>query len=82
MADIYLHPNMSAAQAELTKDVCDMQIEMTEAMNLRLVKVEEARRRHGKPFAHEAGNFYRPRETPVLTEWLASRVNGNTPEAA
>lgn len=82
MADIYLHPNMSAEQAEITKDVCDMQAEITAANNIRLVKVEEARRRHGKPFAHEEGSNWRPRETPLLTEWMGQRVKGNSPEAA
>lgn len=82
MAEIYLHPTMSAAQAELVKDATDMQAEITIANNIRLLKVEEARRRHGKPFAHEEGSNWRPRETPLLTEWMGRRVNGNEPEAA
>jgi hypothetical protein len=36
--------------------------------------VDAARRRHGKPFATEAGNTHKPRETPLLTAWLANRV--------
>lgn len=36
--------------------------------------VEAARRRHGKPFAHEAGSTFKPRSTRLLTEWMASRV--------
>ena len=36
--------------------------------------VDAARRRFGKPFATEAGNTHKPRQTPLLTEWLASRV--------
>lgn len=81
-ADVYLHPALTASMAENIKDVHDMEIEMTQAMNLRLVKVEEARRRHGKPFAHESGNVWRPRETPVLTEWMANRKHTTGPEAA
>lgn len=36
--------------------------------------VIEARRKHGKPFAHEAGSTFKPRETPLLTEWLSMRT--------
>lgn len=32
--------------------------------------VQAARRRHGKPFAHEDGSDYRPHEVPVLTRWM------------
>lgn len=35
--------------------------------------LEKARRRHGKPFACEAGNSFKMRETPFLTEWLSKR---------
>ena len=33
-------------------------------------KICLARERHGKPFAHEQGSTWVPREVPVLTEWL------------
>ena len=33
-------------------------------------KLLEARERHGKPFAHEAGSEWKPRAIPVLTEWM------------
>lgn len=33
-------------------------------------KICQARERHGKPFAHEAGSTWVPRAVPVLTEWL------------
>ena len=36
-------------------------------------KICEARKRHGKPFAHEAGSEWKPRAVPVLTEWLQSQ---------
>ena len=36
--------------------------------------VAEARKKHGKPFAHEKGSTFRPRETPLLTEWLSTRT--------
>jgi len=36
--------------------------------------IDAARRRYGKPFATERGNTHRPRETPLLTEWLSQRV--------
>lgn len=37
-------------------------------------KLERARRRHGKPFAFESGTTWTPRETPLLTEWMATRT--------
>lgn len=41
-------------------------------------RVSEARCRFGGPFAHESGSKWKPRATPVLTEWLANRKgNGN-----
>jgi len=36
-------------------------------------KILQARERHGKPFAHEAGSEWVPRAVPVLTEWLQSQ---------
>ena len=36
--------------------------------------VAKARQRHGKPFAHESGSTFKPRETPLLTEWMATRT--------
>jgi hypothetical protein len=33
-------------------------------------KICQARERHGKPFAHEAGSQWKPRAIPVLTEWM------------
>lgn len=33
-------------------------------------RVAEARRKHGKPFAHERGSDYKPHEVPVLTRWM------------
>lgn len=38
-------------------------------------KVAEARKRYGKPFAHEPGSSYKPNQTPVLLQWLA-RIKG------
>ena len=35
-------------------------------------KLLEARERHGKPFAHEAGSEWKPRAIPVLTAWMQS----------
>ena len=37
-------------------------------------KVAAARRRFGKPFAHEHGSTWQPRETPLLAEWMARRI--------
>jgi hypothetical protein len=36
--------------------------------------VQAARKRFGKPFAHEPGSNYEPRATRVLTEWMAKRL--------
>ena len=36
--------------------------------------VDAERRRFGQKFAHEKGNTFQPRQTPLLTAWLASRV--------
>ena len=36
-------------------------------------KVDIARQRHGKPFAHEPGSTWKAHETPVLTQFLQSR---------
>ena len=36
-------------------------------------KLLEARERHGKPFAHEAGSTWVPRAVPVLTDWLQKK---------
>lgn len=35
--------------------------------------IDRARQRHGKPFAHEPGSDWKPKETPVLTQWMQSR---------
>lgn len=35
--------------------------------------IEAARRRFGRPFAHEPGSDWKPRQQPLLIEWLASR---------
>jgi len=40
---------------------------------VRAEKVLMARERHGKPFAYEAGSNWKPRQVPLLTEWLQSR---------
>ena len=37
-------------------------------------KICEARKRHGKPFAHESGAEWKPRAVPVLTEWMQHRT--------
>lgn len=36
-------------------------------------KVAVARQRHGKPFAFESGSNWKPRQVPLLTEWLQGR---------
>lgn len=36
--------------------------------------IDNARRRFGRPFAHESGTDWKPRETPLLAEWMASRI--------
>jgi hypothetical protein len=36
-------------------------------------KLQLARERHGKPFAFETGATWKPRQVPLLTEWLQSR---------
>lgn len=41
----------------------------------RSAAVENARRRYGKPFANEPGSTFKKRETPLLSEWLAGRIN-------
>lgn len=41
-------------------------------------KVEQARKRFGKPFAFESGSPWKPRETPYLTEWMATRTREKT----
>ena len=35
--------------------------------------VERARQRFGKQFAHEPGAKWKPRSTPLLTEWMQSK---------
>ena len=40
---------------------------------VRAEKVLMARERHGKPFAYETGSGWKPRQVPLLTEWLQSR---------
>ena len=40
---------------------------------VRQEKLCQARERHGKPFAYEAGSNWKPRSVPLLTEWLQSR---------
>lgn len=37
-------------------------------------RVEEARRKFGRLFAHEPGSDYTPRTVSVLTEWQSQRV--------
>jgi hypothetical protein len=37
-------------------------------------KIDNARRRFGRPFAHESGTNRKPRETPLLAEWMAGRI--------
>ena len=32
--------------------------------------LQRARRRFGRPFAHQRGTDWKPRETPLLTEWM------------
>jgi len=41
---------------------------------VRAEKVLMARERHGKPFAFESGASWKPRQVPLLTEWLQSQV--------
>lgn len=41
-------------------------------------RIDEARRRFGRPFAHEAGTNWRPRDTLYLTVWLAERMRAKT----
>lgn len=36
-------------------------------------RLEIARQRFGRPFAHEPGTRWKPRATPVLTEWMQQR---------
>ena len=36
-------------------------------------KICQARERHGKPFAHEAGSEWKPRAIPLLIAWLQER---------
>lgn len=36
-------------------------------------RVQEARQRFGRPFCHEPGSTWTPRQTPLLLEWLAGR---------
>ena len=36
-------------------------------------KLLEARERHGKPFAHEAGSTWVPRAVPLLIAWMQQR---------
>ena len=45
-------------------------------MDPRRRAVDEARRRFGQPFAFEPGSRWKPRETPLLTEWMATRTRG------
>jgi hypothetical protein len=40
---------------------------------VRQEKLCQARERHGKPFAYEAGSNWKPRQVPLLTEWLQGR---------
>ena len=35
--------------------------------------IERARRRFGKKFSFEPGTEWKPREVPLLTEWMQSR---------
>ena len=36
--------------------------------------LEEARRRYGRPFAHEPGTEFTPNPEPFLTRWMRERV--------
>lgn len=47
-----------------------------EQLSLRENAVESARRRFGQPFAHEPGARWKPRQTPLLIEWLSKRKSG------
>lgn len=39
----------------------------------REARIDQARERFGQRFAHEPGATWKPRQTPVLTEWLQKR---------
>ena len=39
---------------------------------VRQEKLCQAKEKHGKPFAYEAGSNWKPRQVPLLTEWLQS----------
>lgn len=47
---------------------------VTIAIPERETAVDAARRRFGKPFCYERGTTFKPRETPLLSEWLATRI--------
>lgn len=79
MLKIILLPSMTAAQAEQVKRDTGMDAEPTAAGNLTLVhrqKLEAARKRFGRPFAHQPGTDWKPRTTPVLLDWLANHDAG------
>ena len=40
---------------------------------IRAEKLCQAKEKHGKPFAYEAGSNWKPRQVPLLTEWLQGR---------
>jgi hypothetical protein len=35
-----------------------------------------ARKRHGKPFAYEPNSEWKPRQVPLLTEWMQNQSRG------
>lgn len=44
------------------------------SVNLENPRLETARRRFGRKFAHELGSTWQPRDTPVLSAWMAGRI--------
>lgn len=48
----------------------------TPIADLRESKIDAARRRFGKLFAHEEGSTWRPHSERVLKAWLADQVKG------
>lgn len=66
-AEIYAHPNMTALELDALMVATKTDPERTEAGNFKLV---QAREKFGRPFAHEPGSDWKPRATPVLTEWM------------
>lgn len=50
----------------------------TDAAGKRQRALEIARKRFGRPFAHQPGTDWQPRPTRLLSEWLARRTTGKT----